>query len=141
MMQASAHELIPIAVERTIDSLVGGLLLAGGAWTWLRVARRQNSASRFIFLFILLVGIAVLPIAGVCWLRSGEGSLAGHSLITLPNHAAEYIFGIWALIAAVALARIATACVQLARLRRSCQVVDATDIDSRVIEALESSPR
>jgi beta-lactamase regulating signal transducer with metallopeptidase domain len=141
MMLAELHALIPLAVERTLDSLVGGLVLTGAAWAWLRVARRQNSASRFLFLFILLIGIAVLPIVGLSWLHPTSSSPDPHSLVTLPNHVAEYIFGLWFAVTAVALLRIAVGFAQLARLRRSCLAVNASEIDPRVAQALQNSPR
>jgi len=143
MMLASQHELIPIAVERTLDSLIGGLVLGGVAWTWLRVARRQNSASRFLILFILLVGIAVLPVVGFSWMNSSNvaGTVAAHSLITLPEHAAEYIFGLWALVALFGLTRIAVGFAQLRRLKQSSIAIDSDAVDPRVRASLLESPR
>ena len=143
MMPAlQAHELIPIAVERTLDSLVGGLVLGGAAWTWLRVARRQNSASRFFILFILLIGIAALPIVGLSWLTSAApGRSAAHSLLTLPEHTAEYMFLAWAVIATFGLLRIAVGFWQLRNLKRSCTPIDELSLDPRVRTALHDSPR
>ena len=137
-----AHELIPFAVERTLDSLVGGLVLGGAAWTWLRVARRQDSASRFFILFILLIGIAALPIVGLSWITSaGAGTASAHSLVTLPEHAAEYMFLAWAIIALFGLARIAVGFWQLRRLKRSCVPLDEAFIDPKVRASLLASPR
>src|SRR5512140_3142980 len=115
MMPANIHAIIPTAVERTLDSLVGGIVLCGAAWTWLRFARRQNSASRFFILFILLVGIAVLP-----FLFFAPGTITAsnetHSLVTLPEHFAEYLFITWTAIASALLTRVAVGFVQLRRL-------------------------
>ena len=143
MMVANLHQFIPIAVERTLDSLVGGLVLGGVAWTWLRVARRQNSASRFFILFILLVGIAVLPIVGLSWVGSlrTEGLAEAHSLITLPEHVAAYLFAVWALVALIALSRIAVGFWQLRRLKQACVSVPAETFDPRVRASLLDSPR
>lgn len=141
MMLPSAHEIVPIAVERTLDSLAGGLALAAVTWAWLRVARRQDSASRFIILFILLVGIAVLPILGLSWLSRGAEISPAHSLIKLPPNAAEYIFLAWATVALAGLLRIALGFFQLRRLRRGCVAVDSTRLDARIAEALATSPR
>src|ERR1700744_2793224 len=107
-MMLPGHEIIPVAVERTLDSLAGGMVLSGAAWAWLRVARRQNSASRFIILFILLIGIAVLPMVGLSWIGHASQTRASavHSLVTLPQNAAAYIFLAWAIIAIAGLARI-----------------------------------
>ena len=133
-MMTLAHEIIPIAVERTLDSLAGGLVLSGAAWAWLRVARRQNSASRFIILFILLVGIAVLPIAGISWMTAAATGNAAHSLVTLPVRAAEYLFAAWAVIAVIGLLRIGVGFWQLRRLKQSCVEVDSSSLDGRIGE-------
>src|SRR3954451_5128654 len=104
-MPVNVHEIIPIAVEQTLDSLAGGIVLCGVAWTWLRVAYRQNSASRFFILFILLIGIAVLPFVGLSF-ASKVSALETHSLFTLPAHLAEYLFIAWAAVASALLARV-----------------------------------
>lgn len=137
------HELIPIAVERTLDSLIGGLLLTGAAWTWLRVARRQNSASRFLILFILLIGIAVLPIVGLSWLgqTAQTRTSAVHSLVTLPENAALYLFLAWAVVAFAGLLRIGVGFLQLHKLKLSCVEVDPSELDARVCDSLVASSR
>jgi len=143
MFAATSLEFIPIAVERTLDSLIGGLVLAGVAWTWLRVARRQNSASRFIILFILLIGIAVLPIVGLSWIGQSSQTRASavHSLVTLPQNAAEYIFLAWGIVAFAGLLRIAVGFWQLRRLKQSCIEIDSTTLDAGVRASLLSSTR
>jgi len=143
MFAVPTHEFIPIAVERTLDSLIGGLVLSGVAWTWLRVARRQNSASRFIILFILLIGIAVLPIVGLSWIGHSSPTRASavHSLVTLPANAAEYLFLAWAVIAFAGLLRIGVGFLQLRKLKQSCVEVDCDSLDLRVRAALLSSTR
>lgn len=143
MLAIQSHELIPIAVERTLDSLVGGLALTAIAWTWLRVARRQNSASRFLILFILLIGIAVLPIVGFSWLtHASTGELSStHPVVTLPEHAAEYLFVAWAVMALAGLTRIAAGFVQLRRLHNSCVPVETATLDERINNSLLASPR
>ena len=140
MMPVNVHEIIPTAVERTLDSLVGGVVLCGVAWTWLRVAYRQNSASRFFILFILLVGIAVLPFL---FLAPGTNAVSAEnrSLITLPEHFAEYLFVGWATIASVLLARVAVGFIQLRQLKRRCVAIDFASLNSRIQSALRNSPR
>ena len=143
MITAILPQMIPTAVERTLDSLVGGLVLCAVAWTWLRVARRQNSASRFLILFILLIGIAALPFAGVSWTGSAPvaSSSDTHALVTLPEHFAEYMFLAWAMIASALLARVGFGLVQLLRLKRSCVAVDMAKLDPQVRAALANCGR
>ncbi len=143
MITAILPQMIPTSVERTLDSLLGGLMLCAVAWTWLRVAQRQNSASRFIILFILLIGIAVLPFAGVSW--TGHRAIAStsdtHALITLPEHFAEYMFIAWAMVAFVLLTRVGFGLAQLLRLKRNCSPVDVTRLAPQVRSALASCKR
>lgn len=143
MMLVNLHEMIPTAVESTLDSLVGGIALCGVAWTWLRVARRQNSASRFFILFILLIGIAVLPLVGLSFVSPilGAASPETHSLITLPAHFAEYLFVVWVAIASALLARLAVGFVQLRRLKQSCEILDLHLLNPETEAALRSSSR
>lgn len=144
MTMAILPQIIPTAVERTLDSLVGGLVLCAVAWTWLRVARRQNSASRFIILFILLIGIAVLPFADMSW--TGHTAVAATAsgtpaLFTLPEHFAEYLFLAWAAIASILLARIAVGLFQLLRLKRHCVAIDAEKLSPEIHSALAACKR
>src|SRR4051812_19337324 len=122
-MPVNVHEIIPIAVEQTLDSLAGGIVLCGVAWTWLRVAYRQNSASRFFILFILLIGIAVLPFVGLSFMQRGA-TLQTRSLFTLPPHFAEYLFIGWSAVASALLARVAIGFLQLRRFKQSCVALD-----------------
>jgi len=142
MMPAGVHEIVPVAVERALDSLAGGLFLCAAAWAWLRVARRQNSASRFFILFILLVGIAVLPFLGFSWLNVAAPVVASaHALVTLPVRFAEYLFIAWATIASALLARIAAGYLQLRSLKQNCTPIDNTALDSRTVKTLCDSSR
>jgi beta-lactamase regulating signal transducer with metallopeptidase domain len=144
MITAILPQMIPTAVEHTLDSLVGGLVLCAVAWTWLRVATRQNSASRFLILFILLIGVAALPFAGISWTGHtavASASLDTHALITLPEHFAEYLFLTWAVIAFVLLSRVGVGLVQLLRLKRNCFPVDTAELDPQVQAALATCKR
>jgi beta-lactamase regulating signal transducer with metallopeptidase domain len=143
MLPHSTHEIVPLMVEHVLDSLVGGIALCAVAWTWLRVAGRQNSASRFFILFILLIGIAVLPFAGISFVMRSDGSgfPGTHSLITLPADSAEYLFLAWAVISAALLTRVAAGFVQLQRLKKRCTAVELTTLDSTVRLALQSCTR
>jgi beta-lactamase regulating signal transducer with metallopeptidase domain len=143
MMLLNIHELIPTAVERMLDSVFGGIVLCGVASTWLRVARRQNSASRFFILFILLVGIAVLPFVGVSWLvhPGPVASSNANSLITLPTHTASYLFIAWTAITSALLTRVVIGLIQLHKLKQSCVPLNTNESDPRVQTVLQSCPR
>jgi beta-lactamase regulating signal transducer with metallopeptidase domain len=93
-------------------------------------------------LFILLIGIAALPIVGLSWISSGTSArVAAHSLVTLPEHAAEYLFAAWAFIACFGLTRIAVGFWQLRNLKRSCVALDEASLDPKICASLLASPR
>ena len=51
-----------ISVERILNALPEGLLIALFAWALLRVLRRQNSGTRFAVWFLALLTVAALPV-------------------------------------------------------------------------------
>jgi beta-lactamase regulating signal transducer with metallopeptidase domain len=131
-----------ISVERILNALPEGFLIALFAWALLRVFRRQNSGTRFAVWFLALLTVAALPVLG----GFGEGRAlmaAGMSsamsrgnswgslrpAITIPGHWALFVFLAWALGACVAMMRLAAGLWRLRRLRRSCIPIVAADAD------------
>src|SRR5271154_5566964 len=60
----SLQNLAQTSVERILNALPAGLLIALFAWALLRVLRRQNSGTRFAVWFLALVTVAALPLLG-----------------------------------------------------------------------------
>ena len=142
-------ELNAIAQQSTLrilDCLVEGTLIAIFAALVLRVARLQNSGTRFAVWFSALVAIAALPLlGGAGWLQAAglpAGSL-GRPAITLPVSWALYLFAAWAAIAAWALLGVGRSLWHLHVLRQSCVPVDPSLLDARLRETLDrnQSPR
>jgi beta-lactamase regulating signal transducer with metallopeptidase domain len=140
-----------IPVERILNALPAGLLIAVFAWVLLRVSPRQNSGTRFAVWFMALLTIAALPLQG----SFGEGRptmAAGMSsamswenlrpAITIPGRWAFFVFLAWALGACAAMLRLATGIWSLRRLRLSCTPIDVADLDPavrRTVEAIGAS--
>ena len=51
-----------ISIERILNALPEGLLIAFFAWALLRVLRKQNSGTRFAVWFPALLTVAALPV-------------------------------------------------------------------------------
>ncbi|MGD0792731.1 MAG: M56 family metallopeptidase [Terriglobales bacterium] len=143
----SLQTLAQISVERILNALPEGFLIALFAWALLRVLRRQNSGTRFAVWFLALLAVAALPglsgfgggratmAAGMSWGNSW-GSL--RPAITIPGRWALFVFLAWALGAGVAMLRLATGLWCLRRLRRSCTAIVATDLDPAVRKTVEA---
>lgn len=134
-----------VAIERVINSLPEGLLIALFAWTVLRVLPKQNSRTRFAVWFLALlavVGIACLGGLVITRLNGpvfGASSIASEraSAINLPAHWAVYLLIAWLVSAGIAMTRLAAGIFHLRELRQSCTKVDAADLDPSLRKTLE----
>ena len=147
----SVQTVAQISVERILNALPEGFLIALFAWALLRVLRRQNSGTRFAVWFLALLTVAALPVLG----GIGEGRarmVAGMSsfmssansrgslraAITIPGRWALAVFLVWALGAGVAMMRLLSGLWRLRQLRRSCTPVIAADLDPAVRKTVEA---
>ena len=64
MIWLSLQTVAQISVERILNALPEGFLIALFAWALLRVLRRQNSGTRFAVWFLALLTVAALPLLG-----------------------------------------------------------------------------
>jgi beta-lactamase regulating signal transducer with metallopeptidase domain len=139
--------LAQISVERILNALPEGFLVALFAWALLRVLRRQNSGTRFAVWFLALLTVAALPVLG----GFGEGRVlvaAGMSsamswgsvrpAITIPGRWALFVFLAWAVGAGAAMVRLAAGLWRLRQLRRSCTAIVAADLDSAVRKTVDA---
>ena len=142
-----------IPVERILNALPAGLLIAVFAWLLLRVSPRQNSGTRFAVWFTALLTVAALPLLGS--FGEGRATMAGISsmspatswenlrpAIIIPGRWAFFVFLAWALGACAAMLRLATGIWSLRRLRLSCTPIGVADLDPavrRTVEAIGAS--
>ena len=147
MMWLPIQSVAQISVERILNALPEGCLIALFAWVLLRVLRRQNSGTRFAVWFFALLTVAALPmLGGLSWtgLSVKTTSLGTSSLgsaapaITIPGRWALFVFLAWALGSGIALLRLAGGLFRLRRLRRSCTPVVVTDLDPCVRKTVEA---
>jgi beta-lactamase regulating signal transducer with metallopeptidase domain len=146
VVQDLVETLAQVSVERILNALPEGVLIAGVAWILLRVVRRQNSGTRFAVWFLALLAVASLPVLG----GFGEGrklSVAGMSsgtwgsmrpAINIPAHWALFVFIAWALGAGLAMARLALGLWRLRCLHRSCTAIVVADLDPAVRNTVDA---
>ena len=135
MITASQLQVIAsYSSMRLIDSMVQGLLLCLFAALLLRLMRRQNAATRFVFAFSTLLAIALLPLTR-SFFQHNAASSATPSFV-VPESWALYLFSGWAVIAILLLARVARSVWHLHKLRSACAPIDPAGMDSAIIDAL-----
>ena len=139
------------SVERILNALPEGFLIALFAWALLRVLRRQNSGTRFAVWFLALLTVVALPVLG----GFGEGRVlmaAGMSAamswgtlrgsvmpaITVPGRWALFVFFAWALGGGAAMLRLAAGFWRLRQLRQSCTPIVAADLDPAVRKTVDA---
>jgi beta-lactamase regulating signal transducer with metallopeptidase domain len=142
MSQASVLTMAQVSVERFLNALPEGLLIALFAWALLRVLRKQNSGTRFAVWFLALLMVAALPLLGIG--SAGKVPAPGmawghlHPAITIPGSWAIFVFAAWALGVLVAMARLVVGLWQLRQLRRSCTAIAAAELDPSVRKTVEA---
>src|SRR6202140_16840 len=154
----SVQTVAQISVERILNALPGGFLIALFAWALLRVLRRQNSGTRFAVWFLALLTVAALPVLGgvgegrapMAGMSSGmsSGMLSGMAsayswgslrpAITIPGRWALFVFIAWAFGAGVGMMRLVAGLWRLRRLRLSCTPIVAADLDPAVRKTVDA---
>ncbi|MGB7331657.1 MAG: M56 family metallopeptidase [Terriglobales bacterium] len=133
-----------ISVERIVNALPEGLLIAFFAWVLLRVLRKQNSGTRFAVWFLTLMTVATLPLFGsfngarlIPGISSGMSWASLRPAFTISSHWALFVFLVWVLGASVAMVRLLTGLWHLRKLRGSCTPILVEDLDPLVRKTVE----
>jgi beta-lactamase regulating signal transducer with metallopeptidase domain len=136
--------LAQVAVERVVNSLPAGLLIAFGAWLLLRLVGRRNSGTRFAVWLVALAGVVALPfLSGLGAARQDLPALIPHAHpeIAIPASWATVFFAFWMVIAVLALARVIAGVWQVRQISRSCTEIPAAAIDSELQALLAETKR
>jgi|SRR5882672_9753937 len=126
-------QLAPLAAERVLNAIPGGLLIGAIAWLFLRVVGRQNSGTRFAVWFCALLAVAGVPLVSFAT-KVVPVTQAVPSEIILPEFWAMVIFVLWILIAALATMRIAVGLWKLRRLRSGSLPLPASKVTPAIQE-------
>ncbi len=134
----SLQALAQISVERIINALPEGLLIAGFAWALLRVLRRQNSGTRFAVWFAALLTVAALPALAAFGtgrpLKASVSSFSSTPTLVIPSPWALVFFALWIAGTSLAVLRVAAGVWRLGHLRRNSTPIVAADIDPSLRE-------
>jgi beta-lactamase regulating signal transducer with metallopeptidase domain len=132
------------AIERVLNTLPEGLLIAAFAWAMLRTLPKQNSRTRFAVWFLALVAVALVPVfSGIHASIASRILPGGAPSISLPsNWAAFFLIG-WLLAALIATARLAFGLWRLRQLRKSCAPIELSSLDPdlrEIFDELNATP-
>ena len=134
-MPDTLHAVARISVEQMLYCLLEGTLLAFLVGVLLRMLPRRNSGTRFVVWFSALLAMLILPFlsgaAKTVMMNSAQSSAAKPALV-ISSSWSLYIFGAWAVIAALALARVAVGMWQLRKLRRNCTEIPLVELDPSI---------
>src|SRR5579859_511591 len=148
MIGLPLQTLAQVSVERVLNALPEGILVAFFAWALLRLLWRQNSGTRFAVWFVALLMVAALPLlggfaAGRERMLAGMAAPASSSLISMrpafaiPGSWALFIFLAWAVGVGVLIGRLAVGVWRLRQLRRTCTPIVAADLDPALRETMD----
>jgi beta-lactamase regulating signal transducer with metallopeptidase domain len=130
-MTAALNQLARMSAASMLNCMLEGVAIGLFTWLLLRIVGRRNSSTRFAVWFSALLAIAALPLLG------GTASKASPASITVPGAWALDIFLVWAVVAGIALLRVAVGLLQLRKLRRSCSPIDAATLSPVLRQTLQ----
>ncbi|MGD1215142.1 MAG: M56 family metallopeptidase [Terriglobales bacterium] len=143
--------LAQVSIERILNALPEGFLIALFAWALLRVLRRQNSGTRFAVWFLAMLTVAALPVLGGfgeerALMVAGMSSFMSSAMpwgsarpaIIIPGRWALFVFLAWVFGAGAAMIRLAAGLWRLRQLRRSCTPIAAADLDPAVRKTVDA---
>jgi hypothetical protein len=130
---ASLTALAQSFAERLPACLLGGTALVLFAVLLLRLLGHRPAGARFVIWFSTLLGITSLLFGGTSVGAGWERALPlpAHAPIALPESWALYIFCGWAVLAGVALLRVAAGLWQLHKIRKTCTPLRLDQLDER----------
>lgn len=151
MIWFALQTMAQLSVERILNALPEGFLIAFFAWALLLVLPRQNSGTRFAVWFVALLAVAALPLlssVGQTRAPFGTGISSGSSwgrmgpAITIPARWAIFAFLAWGLGTGITLLRLAAGLWHVWQLRRNCTAIVVANLDPavrRTIDAIGAS--
>jgi len=135
MIAPGIQEFAQHVAERVLNSISGGLLIAGLAWLVLRMVGKQNSGTRFAVLFSAFIAIPVLPLVpGLS--SAGAVTHAMRAEFMLPRFWAVAICAAWVFLATLAATPVLVGLWNVRRLRRSGVALAPSNLHPTLRETL-----
>lgn len=135
MNPLNLHFVAQMSVERLLNCVVEGMLIALFAWAALRLMGRRNSGTRFAVWFCALLAIAVAPFVEISSAPAVAQPSTG-AAVTMPASWSVYLFGAWAAIATIGFLRVGIGLWHLRGIRKECRPVDTANLDPDVQKTL-----
>jgi len=129
------HLVAEMSVERLLNGVAEGMVIAFFAWLLLRVIGRRNSGTRFAVWFCALLAIALAPFVE----SSGHVVVHPTAAVTMPRAWSLYLFAAWATIASIGLARVVAGFWHLRSIRHSCRAVEGSALAVSAAKAAASN--
>ncbi len=134
------QSLAQLFTGQLLNTAAEGIVLAGLVWVLLRLIGRQNSGTRFVIWFSVLLAIVTLPFLS----GSGFGAAYSQTLpranlhggITLSNSWASYLFAAWGFGAGLLLLRLTVGLWRVRQIRRKSSEVDLASLDPAIAAIL-----
>ena len=129
-----------VSVERVLNVLPEGFLIAFFAWVVLRLLRGkragwQNAGTRFAVWFLALLALAVLPVLGGARFLAASAGISSEvrkAAIAIPAQWATFAFLAWCLGAGIGMLYLAIGLCRICQLRRTCAPVNAEELDPAI---------
>jgi Zn-dependent protease with chaperone function len=128
------HFVAQMSVERLLNGLGEGVLIALFAWVLLRIIGRRNAGTRFAVWFCALGAIVLAPFLET---TSATGIVHPAAAIVMPREWSWYLFAAWTAIALVGMARVVAGLRHLHVIRKSCVPVETSTLDSAILQAMQ----
>ena len=137
MNALNLHFVAQMSIEGLLNGLAQGTAIyCLFAWLMLRlIGRRRNSGTRFAVWFSALLAIALAPFVELPEAARATTHPAS-AAFTMPQAWSSYLFVVWAVIAAVGVARVVVGLRHLSAIRKNCKAVDVADLDPAIGQTL-----
>lgn len=138
MILSAIENLAQVVAAHALNSVFEGILVAGFVWVLLCLLPRQNSGTRFAAWFLALIAIALLPFAGGIGVLHVGSALRGTSqpVFTISTRWAFAVLSIWAIVAFLALLRLAIGIARVERLSKTFTPIDLSQLRREIADAL-----
>jgi len=134
------QSLAQVFTERMLNGVVQSMVLAAAVWLLLKVVGRRSASTRFRLWFVALLASAGLPWIGLLGSAPG-GQTVGtpRAALVVPGSFGAYLFGAWAVVSFLLLARVVLGLWQIHYLRKGCTPVDIGSLDPALRHVLEDA--
>jgi len=132
----SVYPAIGWLLERLLNGVPEGIVVAFLTWLALRMFGRRNASTRFAAWGLALLALVVLPLVSGLGVRHGGSDGSAWSAVVIPSFWARNLFFAWMAIAAVGLGRLGLGLWSLRALRAAHSALDPRSLDPRLERTL-----